>query len=92
MGMLVVTRRRGESIMIGDDIEVKLLKIDGKQVQIGIAAPRAVPILRTEIAERIAKRDLADRHHRDRADHSVDLSQYQHRTYGVRADGTIGSD
>ena len=47
--MLVLTRKPGESIFIGDDIEVTITKVNGRQVHIGIAAPRSMNIRRGEL-------------------------------------------
>lgn len=47
--MLVITRKKGESILIGDDIEITISKIDDGSVKIGIDAPKDVVILRKEI-------------------------------------------
>ena len=47
--MLVISRRPGESLWIGEDIEVELLEISPSQVKLGIRAPREVPVLRREI-------------------------------------------
>jgi carbon storage regulator len=47
--MLVISRRQGESVFIGDDIEVELLEISHSQVKLGIRAPRQIPVLRKEI-------------------------------------------
>jgi carbon storage regulator len=47
--VLVLTRKSNQSIMIGDDIEVSVLAIMGEKVRIGIEAPRAVPVFRTEV-------------------------------------------
>jgi len=47
--MLALTRKKGESIIIGDDIEVTVLSIAGEAVKIGIDAPRAVPVNRKEV-------------------------------------------
>lgn len=47
--MLVLTRKENESIMIGNDIEVKLLDIKENQVKLGIIAPREVPVHRQEV-------------------------------------------
>ena len=47
--MLVLTRRENDSIMVGDDIEVKLLDIKDKQVKLGIIAPREVAVHRREV-------------------------------------------
>ncbi|ABR30120.1 carbon storage regulator [Thermosipho melanesiensis] len=51
--MLVLARKVGESIFIGNDVEVKILKIDGGEVKIGISAPKSVRILRKELYEEI---------------------------------------
>jgi carbon storage regulator len=47
--VLVLTRKAGQSIAIGDDIEITLLEIDGGKVRLGIQAPRSVPVHRMEI-------------------------------------------
>jgi len=51
--MLILTRRVGEKIMIGGDIEVAVLGVKGHQVRIGVQAPDTVPVHREEIAKRI---------------------------------------
>jgi carbon storage regulator len=51
--MLVLTRKPGQSIMIGDDIEVQVLSVAGEKVRLGINAPRDVSIYRHEVFERI---------------------------------------
>lgn len=50
--MLILTRRTGESLRIGDDVEVTVMAVNGSQVRIGIKAPRNVAVDREEIAER----------------------------------------
>ena len=50
--MLVLTRKPGEGILIGDDIEIVVTRVEGKSVSIGIKAPLSIPILRTELAAR----------------------------------------
>ena len=47
--MLVIRRRPGEALLIGDDVEIEILEIAASQVKIGIRAPRAVTVLRKEI-------------------------------------------
>ncbi|MCX7031964.1 MAG: carbon storage regulator CsrA [Spirochaetes bacterium] len=47
--MLILARRIGESIVIGDQVEVSVVDIKGDQVKLGINAPRAVPVFRLEI-------------------------------------------
>ena len=51
--MLVLTRKPGQSIMIGDGIEVRVLSTAGEKVRLGISAPRDVDIFRNEVYERI---------------------------------------
>ena len=51
--MLILTRKSDESIIIGYNIEVKILKVQGNQVHIGIEAPRELSIYRQEIYEQI---------------------------------------
>lgn len=51
--MLIITRKKGESLMIGDNIEIVVSKIDDGSVKIGIKAPRDVEILRKELYEEI---------------------------------------
>ncbi|WP_236896238.1 carbon storage regulator CsrA [Clostridium beijerinckii] len=53
--MLIITRKKGESLMIGDDIEVIISKIDDGSVKIGIKAPKDVSILRKELYEEVEK-------------------------------------
>lgn len=47
--VLVLTRKRKQSLMIGDDIEVTVLAVTGDKVRLGITAPRSVPVFRTEV-------------------------------------------
>lgn len=51
--MLILTRRVGESLMIGDDVNVTVLGIRGNQVRIGVNAPKDVAVHREEIYDRI---------------------------------------
>ncbi len=51
--MLILTRRAGETLMIGDGIEITVLGTKGSQVRLGVKAPRDVPVHRAEIYERI---------------------------------------
>jgi flagellar assembly factor FliW len=60
--VLVLTRKVGESLLIGDGIRVRILEIRGKQVRLGIDAPADVVVLRDEIHQRLAQDNLAATH------------------------------
>ena len=47
--MLIITRKPGEKIMLGDDIVVEVMAVSGSSVRLGIDAPRSVPVYREEI-------------------------------------------
>ena len=57
--MLVLTRRPGESIVIGDDIVITIIEIKGGQVRVGIDAPRSIDVYREEIYEQVRQENLA---------------------------------
>lgn len=51
--MLVLTRKVGERIVIGDSVELTVLEVKGRRVRLGVVAPREVPVHRAEVAEEI---------------------------------------
>lgn len=53
--MLILTRRVGETLMVGDDVTVTVLGVKGNQVRIGVDAPKDVAVHREEIYQRIQK-------------------------------------
>ncbi len=53
--MLILTRRVGESLLVGDDVKVTVLGIRGNQVRIGVDAPKDIQVHREEIYDRIHK-------------------------------------
>lgn len=57
--MLILTRRAGETVMIGSDVTITVLGVKGNQVRIGINAPRDVAVHREEIYERIKNEENA---------------------------------
>ena len=58
--MLILSRKVGESLIIGDDITITALEISGQQIRVGICAPRDVSVHREEVYERIAIEKLRD--------------------------------
>ncbi len=58
--MLILTRRVGETLMIGNDVTVTVLGVKGNQVRIGVNAPKDVAVHREEIFERIKREEDGD--------------------------------
>ena len=58
---MILTRRIGETLNIGDDIQVTVLGIKGNQIRLGIKAPKDVPVHREEIYERIRHEDIDEK-------------------------------
>ena len=56
--MLILTRKSGETIRIGDDISISVIEIRGNQVRLGITAPRDVTVHRQEVYEQIQEQNL----------------------------------
>jgi len=57
--MLILTRRVGETLMIGDEVTVTVLGVKGNQVRLGVNAPRDIAVHREEIYERIKREQAA---------------------------------
>lgn len=68
--MLILTRKSGEGLLIGDDIHITILEIRGKQIRLGIEAPANIIVLREEIYRRIQEENLQAAEARD-----IDLKQ-----------------
>ena len=58
--MLILTRRVGETVMIGDEVTITVLGVKGNQVRVGINAPKTVAVHREEIYERIKREQSPD--------------------------------
>jgi carbon storage regulator len=63
--MLVLTRKPGQSIMIGEGVEIQVLSVSGEKVRLGVTAPKDVAIFRNEVYERMAE-EKASRKDADR--------------------------
>jgi carbon storage regulator len=61
--MLILTRRPTQTVTIGKDVAVTVLEIRGRQVRIGVAAPRDIAVLRKEIVEKTRPRRTLDANH-----------------------------
>ena len=57
--MLIITRKPGEKIMLGDDVTVEVIEVSGSSVRIGIAAPRSLPVYREEIWAAVKEENAA---------------------------------
>lgn len=57
--MLILTRRIGETLVVGDDVRVTVLGVKGNQVRLGVKAPKEVSVHREEVYNRIVKERLA---------------------------------
>lgn len=57
--MLIVTRRAGEKVMLGDDIVVEIMEVAGNTVRVGIQAPRSLPVYREEIWQAVRAENRA---------------------------------
>ena len=55
--MLVLSRKKGESIHIGNDIEIKVIAVEGDQIKLGIVAPKNISVHRSEIYEAIQQQN-----------------------------------
>jgi carbon storage regulator len=57
--MLIITRKPGEKIMLGDDVTIEIIEVSGSSVRIGIAAPRSLPVYREEIWSSVKEENTA---------------------------------
>jgi carbon storage regulator len=57
--MLIITRKPGEKIMLGDDVVVHVMEIVGNSVRVGIQAPRSLPVYREEIWDAVREENQA---------------------------------
>jgi len=70
--MLVLTRKKGESIMLGNDIEVTIVSVDGDQIKLGINAPKQIEVHRKEIYLSIQQEN------QQAANQTISFEKFQH--------------
>ncbi|WP_411358994.1 carbon storage regulator CsrA [Pseudidiomarina salilacus] len=58
--MLILSRRVGETLMIGDDVKITILKVSGNQIRIGVEAPKDVSVHREEVYQRVLQEKQSD--------------------------------
>lgn len=75
--MLILTRRVGETVMIGDEVTVTVLRVKGNQVRLGVNAPKSVSVQREEIFHRIKREGGEHGPHPEHNDH-LDPSELDH--------------
>ncbi len=68
--MLILTRRVGETVMIGDEVTITVLGVKGNQVRVGINAPKSVAVHREEIYERIKREQQAEAPEQPKAEYA----------------------
>lgn len=57
--MLIITRRPGEKVMLGDDVVIEVIEVSGSSVRIGISAPKSIPVYREEIYSAVKAENAA---------------------------------
>ena len=55
--MLILTRKKGEQLMIGDEIVITIVDVKGPQIRVGIEAPKSIPVHREEVYLRIQRKE-----------------------------------
>lgn len=71
--MLILTRRVGETVMIGDEVTITILGVKGNQVRVGINAPKSVAVHREEIYERIKREQQGEADKKKKHDANGDV-------------------
>ena len=83
MAMLILTRKVGESVMVGDDITVTVLGVKGNQVRVGVKAPRDVSVHRKEIYERINNVSLDKQVEHSEKNAAASTVEYDYQEFSI---------
>jgi len=75
MGVLVLSRQRDESIMIGDNIEIIIVDVRGDKVRLGITAPKEIPVHRREIYDAIQREKAQTKENEENKKASEEVSE-----------------
>lgn len=75
--MLVLSRQRDESIMIGDDVEIIIVDVRGDKVRLGITAPKSIPVHRREIYDAIQREKKEKKEAEEQAEQKLQAEQKQ---------------
>jgi carbon storage regulator len=78
--MLILTRRVGETVMIGDEVAVTVLRVKGNQVRLGVNAPKSISVQREEIFQRIKREGEPAVESDIAADVDADVAESAHTT------------
>jgi len=73
--VLILTRRIGETVMIGDEVTVTVLRVKGNQVRLGVNAPKSISVQREEIFHRIKREHVDGVDHLDHPEHPEHTGQ-----------------
>ena len=82
--MLVLSRNKNESIMVGEDVEVAILNVRGNKVRLGITAPKSVPVHRKEVFEAIQNEGIK-RHNKRSNQREKSMRRLSHRFDSTKA-------
>ena len=77
--MLVLSRKCEQSLLVGDDIIITVLAIDGERVKLGIDAPRSVPVVRSEVFEQMKSANAGAAHPLERSSVHTIAEAMRHR-------------
>jgi carbon storage regulator len=87
MTMLVLSRQRDESIMIGDDVEIIIVDVRGDKVRLGITAPKSIPVHRREIYDAI-QREKAEKKEPEKPAEQEPQAKKQNKSKGQQTQET----